>query len=130
MVLSEVLEHLEDMPRALAEVRRALRPAGRVLVSVPYRERILYHLCIHCNRLTPANAHLHRFGRGDLESLLAASGLQPRRTWLLTNKLLERVGFSRWTQAWPQSCWRLIDAAANRLLGHAGYVCVLATKVR
>jgi len=129
VVLSEVVEHLEDIPRALGEVRRILRPRGRVLVSVPYQERIAYHLCIHCNRFTPANAHLHSFGPGDLEGLLVSCDLEPRGTWVMTNKLLERLAFPRHSGRWPQRCWRLTDAMANRVFGHAGFVCVLAFRM-
>jgi SAM-dependent methyltransferase len=31
-----VLEHLEDLPAAMAEIRRVLRPDGRLIVEVPY----------------------------------------------------------------------------------------------
>ena len=75
VVLSEVVEHLEDIDSAIAEARRVLRPGGRLLVSVPYRETIVDHLCIHCNQLTPANAL----------STVLTSRLLPRissvRTW-------------------------------------------------
>jgi SAM-dependent methyltransferase len=128
VVLSEVLEHLDDIGGALRQVHRVLRPGGRALVSVPYRERIAYHLCIHCNRFTPANAHLHSFGPGDLERLLGAAGLRPYATRLLTNKALERLGVAKRTGWLPQGGWRLLDAVANRLLGHAAYACVLATR--
>jgi SAM-dependent methyltransferase len=128
VVLSEVVEHLEDIAAALGQTHRLLRRGGRALISVPYREQLTDHLCIHCNRLTPANAHLHSFGPGDLEAQLAASGLAPVRSILLTNKVLDRLELPRLTKSWPFWTWRLLDRAANRVLGRAGFVCVLAEK--
>lgn len=127
-VLSEVVEHLEDIGAGLAEVRRVLGPGGRVMVSVPYRERIVHHLCIHCNRLTPANAHLHRFDAGDLEKRLQAAGLAVQRRLLLNNKLLELAGFPRWSHRWPFWCWRGSDRLFNRLVPRPAFLCVLAVR--
>jgi 2-polyprenyl-3-methyl-5-hydroxy-6-metoxy-1,4-benzoquinol methylase len=126
VVLSEVLEHLETPDTGLAEVKRVLRPGGRMLVSVPYRERIVQHLCIHCNRLTPANAHLHSFDEQRLSACLQAHGLAVRQTLLLTNKLLERVGFPRWSRRWPHGCWRSADRLFNRLVPKPAFLCILA----
>lgn len=128
-VLSEVVEHVDDVAGALGEVRRVLRPAGRALVSVPYCEQITYHLCIHCNRPTPANAHLHSFGPGDLENMLAASGLRPERRLLLTNKVLECFGFAYRSRHWPYWLWRAADRLCNRIVPRAAFLCVLARRV-
>jgi SAM-dependent methyltransferase len=129
VVLSEVLEHLEWVDRALAEAARVLRPRGRAMVSVPYREVILEHLCIHCNRLTPANAHLHSFDGHGLTGRLEAHGLRVEHAALLGNKLLELAGFPHWTRALPLWTWAAVDRCANRILGRAGFLAVLATRV-
>jgi ubiquinone/menaquinone biosynthesis C-methylase UbiE len=52
VVMSEVLEHVADEPRSLAEVCRVLAPGGTFLLTVPHRgplsfldpDNILYHL--------------------------------------------------------------------------------------
>jgi len=126
VVVSEVVEHLEHLGEALAQVRGLLRPGGRLLIAVPYRETIIQHLCIHCNRLTPANAHLHSFDEGLLHSLLQAQGLRPVRTLRLANKLLELVGFPHHTRWLPHWLWRGIDGALNRLTGKAGFLVAVA----
>ena len=127
-MLSEVAEHLEDLPGALAEVAHLLRPGGRLLVSVPYRETIVEHLCIHCNRLTPANAHLHSFDEEKLAAHLHAQGLAPGPFLLLNNKALELVGLPRWTRSWPYWAWRGLDRLSNVLVGRAGFLGMLAVK--
>src|SRR5207248_2770153 len=35
VVMTEVLEHLDDEPRALAEIKRVLRPGGTLAITVP-----------------------------------------------------------------------------------------------
>ena len=128
LVLSEVIEHLEDLQAALQESTRVLRAGGRLLVSVPYREIIIQHLCIHCNRLTPANAHLHSFDEENLGQLLEGQGLQVQQTVLAANKLLAMTGFPRWSRRWPYWSWRGIDRFCNRLTGKPAFLCILATK--
>ncbi|MFH1566642.1 MAG: class I SAM-dependent methyltransferase [Gemmatimonadota bacterium] len=129
-VLSEVLEHLEAVEAAVAEAARLLRPGGRLLVTVPYRETIVQHLCIHCNRLTPANAHLHSFDEEALSGLLARCGLRPRQWLRLGNKLLELAGLPQRARWLPYPAWRLADALLNRLTGRPAFVAVLAARDR
>ncbi len=128
VALSEVIEHLENIDAALAEARRVLRPGGRMVVSVPYRETIVEHLCIHCNRPTPANAHLHRFDRETLAACLRRQGLEIKVVRLMTNKLLELAGFPRLSAAWPYPAWRLADAFFNRVVPRPAFLCMLGIR--
>ena len=127
VVLSEVVEHLEDIDSALAEARRVLRPGGRLLVSVPYRETIVDHLCIHCNQLTPANAHLHCFDEATLAAYFHRQNLQIRKMQLMTNKLLELSGFPHFSARWPYAAWRLVDALLNKIVRKPAFLCVVGT---
>ncbi len=56
------LEVLEHIPCWLDVFERLLQCADRhVVISVPYKERILETVCIHCGKLTPMYGHLHVF---------------------------------------------------------------------
>ncbi|HQT92724.1 MAG TPA: class I SAM-dependent methyltransferase, partial [Candidatus Kryptobacter bacterium] len=61
VIASEIIEHLNDPAAAAGEIWRVLKPGGRAVVSTPYKEKLRYTLCIHCNQVTPWNAHLHSF---------------------------------------------------------------------
>jgi SAM-dependent methyltransferase len=39
VVCFEVLEHLKDFRKALGEIRRVLRPSGKLIASIPYRKK-------------------------------------------------------------------------------------------
>lgn len=127
-VLSEVLEHLAAPEQALAELARILRPGGRLLVCVPYRERILWHLCIHCNQLTPANAHLRSYDARDLHRCLEGAGLRPGAPVFLHHKGLALLSFARLSRGWPYLGWRLVDRLANALVHRPAYVAMVGVR--
>jgi ubiquinone/menaquinone biosynthesis C-methylase UbiE len=67
---SEVIEHVADTARWLSEVRRVLRPGGRLLVTTPSHGRL--RLAVQgIERLAPPlGDHLHLYTKGSLRTLL------------------------------------------------------------
>lgn len=62
---TEVLEHVPDAARALAECRRVLRPGGRLVITAPFLER-----------LHGDPGDYARYTRSMWERLLAQAGMQ------------------------------------------------------
>lgn len=68
VLATEVLEHVPDPERCLAEFHRVLRPGGRLLLTVPFQEP-LHFLPQDYGRFTP----------GGLEHLLGRAGFRIER---------------------------------------------------
>lgn len=69
VLLLDVLEHIADDREALRAVRAALKPGGRLLLTVPAL-RALW------SRHDEVNAHFRRYERRGLAGLLGASGFR------------------------------------------------------
>ncbi len=67
---SEVIEHVADTARWLSEVRRVLRPRGRVLLTTPNHSRLRL-LAGGIGRYSePLGDHLHLYAAGSLRGVL------------------------------------------------------------
>ena len=130
IVLSEVLEHVNWPDMVVSETARCLSPAGTAIFSTPYRERIQSSLCVHCNRPTPANAHLHSFDKARYRASLASAGLHVRKMLLIQNKALSTLRVSYILRFLPYALWRFVDAVGMILFPKANTIIVTGSKRR
>jgi SAM-dependent methyltransferase len=74
---SEVLEHIPDVAHALLEMRRVLKPDGRLLLTVPFHGRarnVLIALTRFERHFDPLGQHVRFFTRRSLRSTLDHAG--------------------------------------------------------
>lgn len=113
IVMSEVLEHLDDrvLAGALAEVRRLLKPGGRLLVTVPFNENLDdgMVLCPCCGERFHRWGHVRSFDRRTLREALGANGLQVTRLTL--------EAFPDWRR---KGLRNLLKSASRHVMGKLG----------
>ena len=78
VVAAEVLEHVVDDARAMAELARVLRPGGTLAVTVPrwFPERVCWALADEYHAPAVEGGHVRVYRRGDLAARLARTGLR------------------------------------------------------
>ncbi len=113
VVMSEVLEHLgdPDLAASLAEVRRVLKPGGRLLVTVPFEENLVDNIafCPHCEHRFHRWGHVRSFDSASLRKLLVEAGYEIR--------CLSPRAFPDWQR---RGLIGLIKSSIRYLLGRAG----------
>lgn len=79
IVCSEVLEHIPDDEKALAELRRVLRPGGILAATVPANlpERVCWKLSEEYHAPFVPGGHIRIFTESELRGKMRAAGLRP-----------------------------------------------------
>jgi ubiquinone/menaquinone biosynthesis C-methylase UbiE len=72
-----VIEHVADTGRWLSEIRRVLKPGGRLLITTPAHPRLRLLLGGIGRYSEPLGDHLHLYDRRSLAAVLAEFGFQP-----------------------------------------------------
>ena len=91
---SEVLEHIPDTAHLLLEVRRVLRPGGRLLVTVPYHGRLqaaVIALTRFEAHFDPLGQHVRFYTRRSLAATLEHAGFEDVR-------VRRRTGLTAWAR--------------------------------
>ncbi len=114
IIASEVLEHVPDPRTFITSLIKLLKHDGKLIITVPYNEKIEYYLCVHCNRPTPKHAHLHSFNENNISQFIPESGIT-WKTKRFINKYLLQMRSHIILRFLPYNSWRLIDNLFNLL---------------
>jgi ubiquinone/menaquinone biosynthesis C-methylase UbiE len=128
IVSSEVIEHLVEPQKFIEELYRILKPSGRIVISTPYKERLQYYLCVHCNEPTPKNAHLHSFDEQKLLQLTNNCPSAKVTFKIFGNKALHILRFYVILQFLPLFLWKLIDKLANLVIKKPQHIIMVIEK--
>ena len=128
VIISEILEHIEDIDKALQQVNRILKEKKYLILTVPYKEKIKYHLCVHCNQLTPENAHLHSFNKKKLTDILEKNNFHIIEFFLFENKLLSILHFFSIFKNMPLNNIKNIDSIAKSIKNKYNKLLLIAYK--
>lgn len=113
VIASEIIEHVFDPAAFVKELFRVVKKGGSLVITTPYKEKILYYLCIHCNQKTPANAHIHSFDEKKLESLYSGKDLACYKFETFGNRALLFLRTHVILKFFPFWLWKLKDKFAN-----------------
>lgn len=116
IIASEIIEHTVDPELFVKQLFSKLKKGGRLIVSTPYKEKIPMHLCIHCNKPTPSNAHLHSFDKPKLKNLLKDESLKKVSFITYSNKMLAYMRSYVLFSILPFWLWRIFDWFMNKLM--------------
>lgn len=75
---TEVLEHIleQDLTNGLKEIRRVLKPNGKFIITVPYREELQEIICPDCGAVFVPSQHLRSFDENSMKALLEKVGFK------------------------------------------------------
>lgn len=122
IVAAEIIEHLVEPSEFIKRMYNLLKPGAVMIISTPYNEILHYSQCIHCNRLTPKNAHLHSFDEKSLSELIKNLSPQNISFSVFGNKGLVQLRIYSILSFLPHFLWRLLDKIANIILPKPGHI--------
>ena len=114
IVASEIMEHVPDPAMFIEKLLFVLRPGGKLIITTPYNEQIQYHLCVHCNRPTPAHAHLHSFNEKNISKLIP-KGTGSWKWRAFSHKYMSKSRLYVMMKGLPFRGWNTVDRTINKL---------------
>ena len=128
VIASEIIEHVFDPEEFIKELFRVVKKGGDLTITTPYKEKIIYYLCIHCNQKTPANAHIHSFDEKKLESLYSGKDLETFKYETFGNKFLIFLRSYVILKFFPFWVWKLKDKFFNLFINKPVHIICIYKK--
>jgi ubiquinone/menaquinone biosynthesis C-methylase UbiE len=128
VIASEIIEHVFDPAGFIKELFRVVKKGGDLIITTPYKEKIIYYLCIHCNQKTPANAHIHSFDEMKLESLYSGKDLESFKHEAFGNKALIFLRMHVILKFFPFWVWKLKDKFFNLFINKPVHIICIYNK--
>ena len=119
IVASEIMEHLYDPFLFIQKLLSILKPGGRLILSTPYNEQIEYSLCVHCNRITPRNAHLHSFNKKKMIQMTEKLKTKNVKIKIFNSTFLIKLRIHLLLSTISFEFWNLTDAVACKIFSDA-----------
>ncbi len=115
VIAAEIIEHVVNPKKFVAELFRTVKPGGKLIITTPYKEKIRYALCIHCNKKTPLNGHLHSFDENILLGFYDKPDLAKKEWFTFGNKALIYFMTYIVLKFLPFPLWKAVDKIANKI---------------
>lgn len=115
IIASEIIEHVQDPAAFIEQLFNVLKPGGNLIITTPYKEKIQYSLCIHCNNPTPLHAHLHSFDEKILTSLYSGNDVKQCSYSTFGNKILIHLRLHKILKILNFKVWKIVDRIMNKI---------------
>jgi 2-polyprenyl-3-methyl-5-hydroxy-6-metoxy-1,4-benzoquinol methylase len=117
IIASEIIEHVPDPKLFICKLYDALSGSGKLIITTPFNEKIKYHLCIHCNKPTPSNAHIHSFNKKKIAIYLNELGITNYSINIFSSKILNKFRSFYIFRYVPYPIWNCMDRLFCSIFG-------------
>ncbi|MBK7106388.1 MAG: class I SAM-dependent methyltransferase [Ignavibacteriae bacterium] len=124
VIASEIIEHVLNPVEFVNELFRVVKQNGKLIITTPYKEKLRYYLCIHCNKKTPVHAHIHSFDEKKLTQLCNSKKLKHTTWFTFGNKLLIFLRTYVILKYLPFSLWKFVDQIFNKIKNLPAHIIV------
>lgn len=129
IIASEIIEHVIDPLLFIDILSKKIKTGGKIILITPYNEMIEYNICVHCNKPTPKNAHLHSFNEENIKHFSLKNKVQVN-TKAFNNKYVNRLRLYNLISFLPYSIWKSIDKIINFFIKKPTIFLIELTKLR
>ncbi len=127
IVASEIMEHVSLPNVFIKKLIKLLRKDGILIITTPFDEKIKYNLCVHCNKPTPTNAHLHSFNQENVKEIIPKNIAKSMIT-TFGNRVFIRLRIYYLLRKLSFGVWNWLDGLINKVIKKPTRIMIEVTK--